>query len=135
MQTPNWGEFPVPLLFFCYEYNTRVYPQDDPRHHNFEILCYPMQGLLVILLLRSLTLILPPQNLRLLILNRLVDLCAPRGLVPVHLGRQRGIMLTSNLLGCLLLSTARGRIVLVMGGRKAVCYAALILCICSSPQC
>lgn len=82
---------------------------------------------LVILLLRSLALILPPQNLRLLVLNRLVDLGTPRGLISMHLGRQGRIMLASNLLGRLLLSAARRRVILVMGGRQAICYAALIL--------
>lgn len=89
--------------------------------------------LVVMMLLCSLALFLPPQNLRLLVLDRLVNLSPPRRLVPVHLGRQGRILLAGYLLQRLLLAaTAVGVVVvqqLVLGiGRKAVGYAALILC-------
>lgn len=83
----------------------------------------------MVLLLRSLALLLPREDLRLFILNRLVNLGALRRLISMHLGRQGGIVLPSDLLGRLLLAAALGGVVLVFGSRKAVGYTALILCV------
>lgn len=78
-------------------------------------------------LLRSLALIHTTNDLRLLVINLLVNLCTSRRLVSVHLGRQRRIVLASDRLGALDLATAIGGIVLIVGGRQTVGYAALIL--------
>lgn len=86
---------------------------------------------LVVLLLGSLALVHPPEDLFLVVLDRLVDLSSARRLVAVHLGRQGGIMLASDLLRGLLLSAAIAGVVLVVGCGKPVGYAALVLFIAS----
>lgn len=69
-----------------------------------------------------------PQSLR-LVLNGLVDLGAARGLVAVNLGSQGGVVLPGDLLLGLLLAATVLRVVLVLGGREAVGYAAPVLCV------
>lgn len=81
-----------------------------------------------VLLLSRLALIHAPQDLGLLVLDGLVDLCAARGLVAMHLGREGRVVLAGDLLLRLLLAAAVLGVVLVLGGREAVGYAALVLC-------
>lgn len=81
-----------------------------------------------VLLLGGLALLHAPQDLSLLVLDGLVNLGAARGLVAVHLGGEGGVVLAGDLLLGLLLAAAVLRVVLVLGGREAVGYAALVLC-------
>lgn len=46
----------------------------------------------------------------------------------MHLGGEGGVVLAGDLLLGLLLAAAVLRVVLVLGGREAVGYAALVLC-------
>lgn len=78
-------------------------------------------------LLGSLALVHAANDLSLLVVNLLVDLGTPGGLIAVHSGWEGGIVLASNLLGRLGLTAAIGRVVLVVGGGQAVGYAALVL--------
>lgn len=80
-----------------------------------------------VLLLGRRALVLAPQDLSLLVLDGLVNLCAARGLVAVHLGREGGVVRARDLLLRLLLAAAVCRVVLVLGLREAVGYAALVL--------
>jgi len=82
-----------------------------------------------ILLLSRLALIHASQDLSLLVLDGLVDLGAARGLVAMHLGRKGGVVLAGDLLLGLLPAAAVLRVVLALGGREAVGYAALVLCV------
>lgn len=80
-----------------------------------------------VLLLGRLALLHALQDLSLFVLDGLVDLRAAGGLIAVHLGRQGGVVLAGDLLLRLLLAAAVLWIVLILGGREAVGYAALVL--------
>lgn len=79
-------------------------------------------------LFSRLALVLAPQNLRFLVLDRLINLGAPRRLVAVHAGGQRRVNLAGELLHRLLLAAAVAGVVLVVGCFEAVGDTAFVLC-------
>lgn len=81
----------------------------------------------LVLLLGRLALIHALDDLCLLVLDLFVDLGTARRLVAVHLRGEGGVVLAGDLLLGLLLAAPLIGVILVIGGRKAVGYAALIL--------